>query len=335
MLDRERLRRTFDRLMQADAEGVAGVLRIDGLSPGPTLGLTILTHGNEPSGLAAAAAVLAFADAGWRPKCGAVVVVVNNPMAAERWFAAKDDAERLAARLVDRDMNRLPVQLDGSSSAREVKRAIELLPTWRTFDVALDIHSVGQESPPMIVEGYGDSTAFTRAFPIAIVIRAIAEIQIGAPAFAFYGAPAPGQTAMSAEQPGGCISFEIETGWHEGAQAMERAALCTRLLLDELGMKALEEERPAALEREIYHVAGSMTVPNAGYRLTQVFPTFHPCRKGDLIAVGPGPAGKGLGPVLAAPLDGHIIFAPRDVVPPTLTGEVMFFTRPVVREPRQ
>jgi Succinylglutamate desuccinylase / Aspartoacylase family len=333
-MDLAALRKVFDRLMGARHLGVAGAWSLDGLAPGRTLGLSILTHGNEPSGLAAAAEVLAMADGGWRPACGSVVLTVNNPAATERWFAAVDAAGRLAARFVDTDMNRLPATLDPAASAYEERRAIELLPVWESFDVALDIHSVGQESPPMIVEGYGDSRALTRNFPIEIVIRNIAEVQIGAPAFAFYGKPVPQARRFSSERPRACVSFEIETGWHESAEALGRAVACTRLLLQALGMVPDDAAAPAppASVRRVYEVAGSLMVPNGDYRLTRMFPTFEPCRAGDIIAVGPGPGRTGLGAALAAPCDGHVIFAPRSLTPPNPRGEVLFFTRPVILE---
>jgi len=45
------LRRQFDFIQQSICDGVKGVWNIDSGKSGPTLGVTIHTHGNEPSGL--------------------------------------------------------------------------------------------------------------------------------------------------------------------------------------------------------------------------------------------------------------------------------------------
>ena len=146
-------------------------------------------------------------------------------------------------------------------------------------------------------------------------LRNIAEVQIGRPAFAFYGAH------------GRAVTFEIETGWHESEPAFALAVSCAESLLRSCAM--LEGDPGAGPAwREIYEVCGAMTFPNPSYVLTQVFATFHPCRVGDVLATGAGP-GTGVGAALAAPIDGHIIFAPKERVPPNATGEVCFFTRPV------
>jgi len=314
------------RLAENRHEGVEGCFEIAGLGPGPTLGITVLTHGNEPSGLAAAGAVLDLADAGWRPASGRIILVVNNLSAADLYTRAETDDERLKARFIDLDMNRLPKDLSGS--AYEVERARQLLPVWSQFDVGFDIHSVGQESAPMIVEGYGDSTDLTRSFPVEVVLRGIAEVQIGAPAFAFYGARSSG---AETEPSPSCVTFEIETGWHESPAAFDLAVDCTLNLLRALDM--LEGRAGiGASPKVVYEVCGSLLVPNEHYRLTQMFPTFHPCRRGEILAVGPGPGRRGHGAALAAPMDGHIIFAPKSTIPPNPKGEVLFFTLPARAE---
>lgn len=307
------LRPAFDRLAASTWLGVSGVAVIEGAAEGPTIAITACTHGNEPAGLAAIAAVLARADAGWRPAQGRVVLCVNNLDAALRWFDAPDDAARLAARLLDTDMNRLPRDvLDADSAGREGVRARALAPVWRRFDATLDIHTTQQPSAPMIVAGQGDHAAFSRGMPIGIVISGIAAIQIGVPAFALYAGTA----------------FEIEAGSHDDPAAWAFATNCTERFLANAGILELPDApTPPRLD---YAVCGALRLPDPSYQLARVFPTFHPVREGEVLARGPAPGGAGLGPSLCAPMDCHVIFAPAATRPPSYVNETLFFTRPAV-----
>jgi predicted deacylase len=314
-MTRDDLRATFDRLAAAGLHGVPGVIAIDSLAPGPVAGITACTHGNEPAGLAAIGALLAMYDAGWRPALGRLLLVVNNLAAAARWFAAADDAARLAARFVDTDMNRLPADvLSRTEADSEGTRARSLAPVWAMLDAALDIHTTQQPSAPMLVEGAADCSDLAAGMPIGIVIRDIVAMQIGVPAFGLYRGRA----------------FEIEAGSHDDPAAWALAAACARIFLGNLGM--LPRTAAATPPRDIYRVCGALRLPDARYELERVFPTFHPVRRGEVIARGPGPGGAGLGPDLCAPTDGHVIFAPAATRPPSLANETLFFTRPVERQ---
>ena len=52
MTDTMKFRGIFDRLTTSTSNGVHGVMAINSGNPGPVLGITACTHGNEPSGLA-------------------------------------------------------------------------------------------------------------------------------------------------------------------------------------------------------------------------------------------------------------------------------------------
>jgi predicted deacylase len=307
------LRLVFDRMATSSWLGVPGVVVIEGAAAGPTLAVTACTHGNEPAGLAAIAAVLARADAGWRPGRGRLVLCVNNLDAARAWFDAPDDAARLAARFLHTDMNRLPRDVLASDGAgREGARARALAPVWQRFDAALDIHTTQQPSAPMIVAGQGDHAPHTQGMPIGIVISNIAAIQIGVPAFALYAGTA----------------FEIEAGSHDDASAWALASACAERFVANAGMLDLPDaETPPRLD---HAVCGALRLPDASYALVRVFPTFHQVRAGEVLATGAAPGGAGLGPNLCAPMDGHVIFAPAATRPPSYVNETLFFTRPAV-----
>jgi predicted deacylase len=306
----ELLAATFERLAASSWLGVPGVVTVDGACDGPCIGITACTHGNEPAGLHALAAVLARIDQGWRPSRGRLVLVLNNLDATARWFGAHDPASRLAARFLDTDMNRLPRDVLSGGGGREGIRARALAAVWQRFDAALDIHSTALPSAPMIVAGQGDHAPLTAGMPIGIVIGNIAAIQIGIPAFALYGGTA----------------CEIEAGSHDDPVAWALAEDCTFRFLANAGLLAMPS-RPSP-PRIAYTVCGALRLPDPSYALSQVFETFHPIRRGDVIASGSAPGGSGIGPDLCAPVDGHVIFAPPGTRPPSLVNETLFFTLP-------
>src|SRR3989344_3131606 len=60
LYDYHKLKNTFETFTQSSYKGVLGVLKFEGTIPGQCVGITICTHGNEPSGLAAAAFLLDY-----------------------------------------------------------------------------------------------------------------------------------------------------------------------------------------------------------------------------------------------------------------------------------
>jgi hypothetical protein len=308
------LHAAFARLAASTWHGVPGVAALAGHDPGPVVAITAMTHGNEPSGLAAIAHVLARADGGWRPVRGTLVLCVNNLAAARRWFAATTPQARAAARFVDCDMNRLPEDvLTGGDAREECRRARELAPAWRRFDVAMDIHSTGLPAPPMVVEGRGDWRPWLGGVGIGIAIRGIADVQIGIPAFALYGG----------------TTFEIETGAHDDPAGMAIARTAADALLHRLDAPDTPAP-PCAVD--VYEVEGSVRLPHPGYALARRFPNFTPIAAGEVLARGPAASGRGIGPDLVAPRDGHAIFAPPDGAAVNVTTESLFLTKPVRRE---
>jgi predicted deacylase len=141
------LRRAFAALAAHSDAGPAGTMIQDSGRPGPTVGITVMTHGNEPAGLAA-----------WDMLArrtplpllrGRVVWVLNNLKAAERYFALPFEApfpDKQKTRALDRNMNRLPRDLAACQrgEAYEIDRSLALLPVWQGFDVGLDIHTTSQ-----------------------------------------------------------------------------------------------------------------------------------------------------------------------------------------------
>lgn len=124
-----------------------GVWAFDSGNAGPTLLITALIHGNEICGAWALKELLA---AGLRPKKGRLVLAFCNLAA----FDTLDVAAHDAARFVDEDMNRVwsSDKLD-QPVTQERRRALELRKWVAAADWLLDIHSMHEPSPPLMMTG--------------------------------------------------------------------------------------------------------------------------------------------------------------------------------------
>ncbi len=310
----ENLIEVFEKIKNATYDGVPGVIRFASGKPGPVLGITIQTHGNEPSGLAALWYFLNISPVQKLLQKGTVFFVLNNIHATEKYFDSNTDEEKRAARFINTNFNRLPkdVMSQKETMDYEVNRAQELLGIWSKFDVGLDIHSTAQDSKPMIIVINKFEKELIIGFPIEIVISNIENIQIGKPATAFYG----GNRNIPV--------FGIEAGPHEEPESFETAIACTKSLLQNLGMISKDKEVSSKREYQLYEIVGSVMFPNSSYSLDHVFPMLGQITKGDIVANGDGGA-------IYAPTSGCTIFGPKQVIPDSIAEEVLFFTNSPVK----
>ncbi len=118
----------------------------DSGKPGPHVMVNALTHGNE---LCGAVALDFLFRHDLRPRQGRLTLVFANVAAYERF----DPEEPSASRCIDEDFNRLwtPETLGGPRQSRELARARELLPVYRSADYLLDIHSMSTFHEPIIL----------------------------------------------------------------------------------------------------------------------------------------------------------------------------------------
>lgn len=298
------LDRTFDTLKTAFFDGVRGVIRIEGAKQGPTVGLTVCTHGNEIAGLAAAKYILKHKE---NIRKGTIFIVVNNLQAAERHFKKPSPKNRF----IDVDLNRLSeeaMQKD-SSMMYEINRAKELMPVWNRFDFAVDIHSTTLDTKPLIIApAEGLRTEIVHGIPIHTCISNITNVQVGVPAINYYG----NRTASYA--------FGVECGSHKKPESFELAERTTAALLSNLEMLAVKAD-PQKENYTTYTVFDSILFPNKSYELVRVFKNFEFLKEGTVIARGAE------GAVITAPVDCHTLFASRKK-PSDLNSEVMFLALP-------
>ena len=158
------------RRWQQGTDGVEYVHSFDSGVTGPHVMVMALTHGNEVSG---AITVDAFLKKGLRPVRGRLTLAFGNVEA----YHSFDPADIDATRFLDEDMNRvwLPAKLEGDLDSVELRRARQLRAVVDSVDLLLDIHSMHEEAPPVMMCGAqdkGQAFAATLGVPQTVVADA-------------------------------------------------------------------------------------------------------------------------------------------------------------------
>jgi len=134
---------------RAGNTGTEGVWRFESGAPGRDVLVTALIHGNE---LCGAWALKAALDAGLRPRRGALSFAFCNLAA----FDTFDTAAFAHSRFVDQDLNRvwgaMAWRRRGAATG-EQRRALELLPFAERADWLLDLHSMHNPGPALVLTG--------------------------------------------------------------------------------------------------------------------------------------------------------------------------------------
>jgi hypothetical protein len=135
--------------------------------PGPHVLVNALTHGNEICGAIALDRLMRM---GVRPTRGTLTLAFANVDA----FLRFDPLNPYATRFIDEDFNRVwsPEILDGPRDSVELRRARTLRPFVEAADYLLDIHSMLEPSPPVMICGpleKGIGMAFDVGVPEHIV----------------------------------------------------------------------------------------------------------------------------------------------------------------------
>jgi succinylglutamate desuccinylase len=309
---RSQLEETAERLYSSIYEGVPGVVLIESPTPGPVVGITVCTHGNEPAGLAAARSLFEQFENHQALLCGKLFIVLNNIEACKKFFNANSPEEKSSARFIDTNLNRLPEDLLAQSENKsyEIHRARELMPVWSRFDIGLDIHSTTQADGSMILSlGNTLYPELIRGFPIPRIVSNIDSVQIGRPAAHFYGSA---ERSMPK-------TLAIECGMHEDVESFDRAIACAHALLQNLSMLPGQVES-VEFPYEEYQIHSSVVFPDDSYQLTRLFKNFEFIPDGTVLA-------EGAGENIVADGDGHTLFASK-IKPTVLTEEVLFLTFP-------
>ena len=133
---------------EAGNTGISYYTTFDSGEPGPHILINAVTHGNE---LCGAITVDFLFRHNVRPTRGRLSLGFANYMAYQNF----NPAAPKASRYVDEDFNRLWSHdvLNGPRDSVELRRARELRPFIETVDFLLDLHSMQQACPALILSG--------------------------------------------------------------------------------------------------------------------------------------------------------------------------------------
>ncbi len=207
--------------------------------PGPQVLVMALTHGNEICG---AIAVDRSLRAGMRPVRGRLVSAFNNVEASRRF----DPSNPYASRFVDEDFNRVWTRevLDGPRDSVELRRARALRPFVESSDFLLDIHSMLEPSPPVMICGpleKGIRFAFDVGFPENIVSDTGHANGTRMRDFAAFGDP---------DSPRNALLVECGQHWERSSERVAWQTLWRFL-------RAIDIVDPGLAEREIEPARGT------------------------------------------------------------------------------
>ena len=244
--------------------------------PGPQVLVMALTHGNEICG---AIAVDRFLRAGVQPVCGRLVFAFNNVEAFRRF----DPANPFASRFVDEDFNRVWTRevLDGPRDSVELRRARALRPFVESSDFLLDIHSMLEPSPPVMICGpleKGIRFAFDVGYPENIVSDTGHANGTRMRDFAAFGDP---------DSPRNALLVECGQHWEH---ASERVAWQTLWrFLRTVGVvdpaRAQREIEPAAARPRLIRVTEAVIANSPAFRFARSFTGLEIVpHRGDVIA---------------------------------------------------
>jgi predicted deacylase len=235
-----------------------------------------LTHGNEICG---AIVVDRLLREGLKPARGTLTLAFANVEA----YARFDPCNPYATRFVDEDFNRVwtPSVLDGARASVELARARILRPFVDAADYLLDIHSMLEPSPPVMICGPLDK-GIRFAFDIGIPEHVVSDTgHSNGTRMRDYGGFGDPQSAKNA--------LLVECGQHWERVAERVAWQTTWRFLDHLGIvdrerAAAEVAAPAPAQRLI-RVTEAVIASSPAFRFTRPFSGLEVVpKRGDVIA---------------------------------------------------
>lgn len=251
---------------RAGNTGVEGVWHFEAQEPGPVVMITCLVHGNE---LCGAWAVLGLLEAGLRPRRGALTLAFCNLAAFDRFDPANHDASRF----VEQDMNRQwSQQRLAQADSVERMRAARLRPFVERADWLLDLHSMHEPGPPLLLAGpHRRAVEFARTLNgVAHIVRDAGHADgVRMRDFGRFGLPDDAADARTA--------LLVECGFHGDACSVTVARdMCYRFLR-ETGAVAPQALRTALAgwqaaapaQQLVLEVEGAVVAKDAAFRFVR------------------------------------------------------------------
>jgi predicted deacylase len=244
--------------------------------PGPHVMVNALTHGNEICGAIVLDRLLRQEI---RPVRGKLTLSFANVEA----FLRFDPRNPYATRFIDEDFNRLwtPEVLGGKRASVELGRARELRPFVESADFLLDIHSMLEPSPPVMICGplaKGIRMAFAVGVPEHVVSDTGHANGTRMRDFGGFGDPASPKNALL-----------VECGQHWERNAERVAWQTTWRFLRLLEMvdpaKAQDEIEAGILPQKLIRVTDAVIATTPAFRFAKTFTGLEIVpREGDVIA---------------------------------------------------
>jgi hypothetical protein len=237
---------------------------------------TALTHGNEICGAIALDRLMRM---GVRPTRGTLTLAFANVDAFMRF----DPRNPYATRFVDEDFNRVwsPEILGGTRDSVELKRARALRPFVEAADYLLDIHSMLEPSPPVMICGpleKGIRMAFDVGVPEHIVSDTGHANGTRMRDYGGFGDPASGKNALLVE----CGQHWERAAEHVAWQTLWR--FLRHLDVVDAALAAREIETPVAAQKLI-RVTDAVIANSASFRFARTYTGLEVVpRRGDVIA---------------------------------------------------
>ena len=266
--------------------GVEGVWRFVAPEPGPAVAITALVHGNE---LCGAWVLKELLEAGVRPRRGSLTLAFCNLGA----FDTFDPDDPDAARFVEEDFNRQwSADRMGNATTAERRRAVQLRPFLEGCDALLDLHSMHEPGPPLLLTGpHGRNVALAAAMGGGRHIVVDGGHADGKRMRDF------GPFGLPDHDPAAARAVLVECGYHGDLATLVAARdACLRFLaltgvLDaataQLWLPGWRQPDQGAME--VLTVQGAVVARNEHFRFTQAFPSIASIpRAGTVIADNDG-----------------------------------------------
>ncbi len=257
--------------------GADWIHTFDSGKPGPHVMVNALTHGNEICGAIAVDRLLTM---GVRPARGRLTLAFANVEA----FLRFDPLNPYATRFVDEDFNRVwtPAVLDGARQSVELKRARVLRAFVESADFLLDIHSMLEPSPPVMICGpleKGIRLAFDVGVPEHIVSDTGHANGTRMRDFGGFGDPASNRNALLVE----CGQHWEKSAERVAWQTTWRFLRLFGLVDAEAAAREIDAVPPPA--QKLIKVTDAVVANSAQFRFAKTFTGLEIVpRRGDVIA---------------------------------------------------
>jgi predicted deacylase len=256
--------------------GVDWIHTFESGKPGPHAMVCALTHGNEICG---AIVVDRLLREGLRPARGKLTLAFNNVAA----FGRFDPRNPYASRFVDEDFNRVWTRetLDGPRGSTELSRARALRPFVEAADFLLDIHSMLEPSPAVMISGPLEK-GIRFAFDVGVPEHVVSDVGHANGTrmrdFGGFGDPASAKNALLVE----CGQHWERNAERVAWQATWRFLQCTGVVDPERARREIDARVPA---QKLVRVTEAVIASSPAFRFARTFTGMEVVpRAGDVIA---------------------------------------------------